>query len=315
MRTPSTIATLALLGACARQPVATVAATTPGPVAPTARVTPGPGFAASALPVGGPDVPAPPSALTSGSAMEDVFGPAGPIVIRGYPVDVGSGFAAVAVRGGFTPDGDELGVCYFDGGAENAHCKLVGRSGRARGFDVRAKDDGFSLDLRSPAGKQAAGLAPLMHRGDAAYDFWGPPLRGHWPFARDIVLHVAQVAGKKNGLAFPKLRVGGSVRGRAAVYPLEIQRPLQREVNDVHFIRPNVIALSPDGSELGIVVHSATMEYDATYTFHRVDVKAFVAHIYALSAKAARDANAQVDAKDLCALAVAADPRVAGCEP
>ncbi len=82
----------------------------------------------------------------------------------------------------------------------------------------------------------------------------------------------------------------------------------------IHFIRPNAVALSPDGRELGLVVHSATQEYDSTYTLHRLGVRAFAARVYALTAEDARRAGEVEAARELCALAAAADAEAAGGE-
>ncbi|MBL8739686.1 MAG: hypothetical protein JNK04_01290, partial [Myxococcales bacterium] len=73
--------------------------------------------------------------------------------------------------------------------------------------------------------------------------------------------------------------------------------------NQVHFIRPNYLGLSPDGSELGLIVHSAQMEYDSTYTIHRWPVKEIAAQIYAATAEAERAGGNTAEAARLCTLA------------
>ena len=66
------------------------------------------------------DIPMSPS--TSEPSNDSIFGPPGPIRIVGYPVNVGSGFAAVAHAAGFTSKGEQLGVCYINGGSDDATC-------------------------------------------------------------------------------------------------------------------------------------------------------------------------------------------------
>jgi hypothetical protein len=227
----------------------------------------------------------------------------GPVRIVGYPLRVGSGFAAVALAAGFTRDGAELGVCWTDGATEGAHCRLQDRAGIERTVDVPIESHPGKPDRIDP--KAAHGLPRLRHVGPAAYDFEAPPLVGTWPFGRDMVIHVVEEKGK--------LRVGGSVRGRPAVFPVEIQRP-PVDALEVRFIRPNAVAFSPDGRELGLVVHSATQEYDATYTFHRLPIRAFAARVHALSAADARRAGEADAARELCALATAIDPKAAAGE-
>ena len=48
------------------------------------------------------------------------------------------------------------------------------------------------------------------------------------------------------------------------------------------------MGLSPDGSELGLIVHSAQIEYDSTYTILRRPVEEIAAQIYAAAAEAVR---------------------------
>ncbi|MEZ4297607.1 MAG: hypothetical protein R3B70_21780 [Polyangiaceae bacterium] len=161
-------------------------------------------------------------------------------------------------------------------------------------------------------------MPALRYRGPAAYDYEAPPLTGTWAFGRDIVLHVAEVKGTSNGVATPRLRFGGSVQGRAAVFPIEIQRPPVDSVpSEIHFIRPNAVALSPDGQDLGLVVHSAVGEYDSTYTLHRIPARTLAARIYAMTAVNARSEGDLAASRSFCALAVAADAAAAraACEP
>lgn len=229
----------------------------------------------------------------------------GPLRIVGYPVRVGSGFAAVALNAGFTRDG-ALGVCWLGGGTDDAHCRFQDRAGRERRLEVPVESRPGKPDRIDP--KHLRGLPRLRYVGPAAYDFEGPPLAGTWPFGRDVVIHVVEKKGKT-----PSLRVGGSVRGRLPVFPVEIHRPPVDRLQ-IHFIRPNAVALSPDGRELGLVVHSATQEYDSTYTLHRLGVRAFAARVYALTAEDARRAGEVEAARELCALAAAADAEAAGGE-
>lgn len=223
----------------------------------------------------------------------------------GYPVLVGSGYAAVALAAGFTSDGESLGVCFSDGGREGATCRWQDRAGKEQKAYV-ATVAGTPERIRPASAMR--GLQRLRYVGPAAWDLQAPPLVGSWPFARDIVLHVIEVPGKAKGVAAPRLRLGGSVGGRKPVFPIEVKRPSSGgSPVDVRFIRPNAVALSPDGRELGLVVHSATGEYDATYTFHRSGVRALAARIYALTAAEARRAGEAQVSDALCALAVAAD--------
>ncbi|MEZ4309545.1 MAG: hypothetical protein R3F14_16025 [Polyangiaceae bacterium] len=246
-----------------------------------------------------------------------IFGAAAPIRIAGYPGLVGSGFAAVALAAGFTSDGAAVGVCFNSGGADTATCRFQDRAGAEQAIDVPMTFPPGEPERLDPP-SAARGMPMLRRVGPAAYDYEAPPLTGTWAFGRDIVLHVAEIKGESNGVAAPRLRFGGSVRGRAAVFPIEIQRPPVDSVpSDVHFIRPNAVALSPDGQDLGLVVHSAVGEYDSTYTLHRIPARTLAARIYAMTAGNARGAGDIAASRSLCALAVAADARAAAetCEP
>jgi hypothetical protein len=121
----------------------------------------------------------------------------------------------------------------------------------------------------SPAGLRAsAGLSDKLGRvregvrSDLRHDhvtntLYPPPLKGTWPFAKDIALSVTQSENKGGGSV---LRVGGSVTGQDAVYPVTIAE--QSKIAEVTFSGEwNAIVASPDDKEFSFVGHFFCMEW------------------------------------------------------
>jgi hypothetical protein len=249
-------------------------------------------------------------------AHDERFGKPSALRVHGYPVIVGSGMAAVAVRAGFTRDGETLGVCWSDGGSESLHCRFVDRREATRDLEIPfLYGKGVPMYAIDESNKDAMWLAEqavpkLVLEGPAAWDLRAPPIKGMWRFARDIELHLVEVKEDRKRGQEAELRVGGSVRGRDPVFPITIRRPIKPPPyeavppNAVHFIRPNYLGLSPDASELGLIVHSAQMEYDSTYTIHRWPVEEVAAQIYSATAEAVRAGGGPAEAARLCTLAL-----------
>lgn len=235
--------------------------------------------------------------LSSSSSSPPRARRSGPIAVRGYPTSVGSGFAAVALYGGFTRDGSELGVCWSDGGSDEMYCRFVDRLGVARTFSepfVYERNDlpQGSIDPLSEVAvwlerERIPRLQRMQGPDAAAWDLLAPPLTGSWSHP-EITLEVREippVTGRGGvELSPPRLDLGGRIEGVAeAVFPYSYSP--QPDPNPAHFVRLNVLALSPDGRELGIVTHAPRMEYDSSYAFARIPVAELAERVTALATR------------------------------
>ncbi|MFO0616355.1 MAG: hypothetical protein U0414_27435 [Polyangiaceae bacterium] len=198
----------------------------------------------------------------------------GPIVVNGYPTNVGSGFAAVATYAGFTRDGRELGLCWSDGASDEMHCRFEDRAGGARGFDAPLATQ-FTIASGEVATWLAAqGIRPFerMKGPDAAaWDSLPPPLVGEWKHP-EITLEVREtppvVAPGGVATTPPRLELGGSMPGRAPFFPYVFE-PADDPL-DAHYMQAVLLALSPDGTELGLITQSPRGEYDTSFVIRRI---------------------------------------------
>jgi hypothetical protein len=218
----------------------------------------------------------------------------GPIVVHGYPKNVGSDFAALAVYGGFTKDGKELGVCWDDGGSEELHCLFTDATGATRTFSEPFLNPRNTNDLIDPNSKIARWLVkqnvprlePMKGPDAAAWDVLAPPLEGRWGHP-EITIELREIdpTWSNDGmtqLKDPQLLIGGSVEGEAPVFPF-VYEPERGKEEAAHFVKLTVLALSPDGSELGIITQAPMMEFDSNFSIHRLPVEEFAARVTAKS--------------------------------
>ena len=250
------------------------------------------------------------------SSHDPLFGEPGPLRVRGYPTVFRDGMAALALRAGFTRDGQRLGVCWDDGGSESMSCRFVDRLGASNSFSIPfLYGKGVPMHAIDESDEHARWLAEqdvarLVLVGPEAWAFCSPPVSGAWRFARDLELHLLEVKGDERAGRQAELRVGGAVRGREPVFPITIRRPKVGDGDSpaggtpVHFVRPTFFGLSPDRSELGLIVHSSIQEGDSTNTVHRWPVEDVAAPIYAAAAEAARRGGDAATASELCSLAL-----------
>ena len=258
-----------------------------------------------ATPPAPPATSAPPAASASASQNASVGADAWPtalptptlpsrgaIKVTGYPTDLRTCLPDPAENAGFTKDGAELGYCMH---GMSTRCELVDRSGHTRFLSSQKSDD-------SPAGDPAkerdittfladSGL-PALARRDCTLR--PPPLSGTWAYA-DIVVNVARIDAsftkRPSGaddklLSQPLVRIGGAVDGEAPVHPLTYSAPHRvmtpATLGEIPFnvTELNALVLSPDGTELGIVVHANCMEWCDDFQIARVPAARFASLVY-----------------------------------
>jgi hypothetical protein len=237
--------------------------------------------------------PLPSDAVAPPQAAAVDFGPPGPIVVKGYPAPLqGVGMADHITHGGFTKDGTELGYCEPAGGRGGTVCAFEGKDGKtADTFDFGGPDD--------TTGKETRRVTAWLHEHGIVAVTKPPPLTGSWAFARDITLQVRSLGGE--------LDVGGSLSGEAPVFPIVV-RPPRNGGLEYQFTEADLIALSPDGSELGVIAHSFCMEYCDPKETARLPVTRFAARIYNDTAFVHHKQGDFAKSADLFAKATAANP-------
>jgi hypothetical protein len=235
--------------------------------------------------------PAPPSAWPR-ALPTPTLSPRGPIKVAGYPTELRTCLPDPAENAGFTRDGAELGYCVH---AMSTRCELVDRAGHTRLLTSRKSDDSPAPD---PAKDRAiaafvkdSGL-PALTRHDCTLR--PPLLTGTWAYP-DIAVNVARIdssftkgpSGSDDKLlSQPLVKVGGAVDGEAPVHPLTYSAPHRvmtpPTLGEIPFnvTELNALVLSPDGSELGIVVHANCMEWCDDFQVIRIPAARFASLVY-----------------------------------
>lgn len=237
---------------------------------------------------GGIGSPAPwPAALA-----KPVLPAPGPIKVTGYPTDVRTCLPDPAEHAGFTKDGEELGYC-----AQGmfTRCELVDRAGKTRSMSSQSKGDSPDGDPKKEreiaAFLKSSGI-PALKRGDCVLK--PPPLDGSWAYS-DITVNVINVdATYKKGSATaddtlisqPLVRIGGTVSGEPPTFPItyspphrKLSPPASGEI-PYNTTEVNALTLSPDGKEIGIVIHAYCMEWCDDYQVVRMPASRFASMVY-----------------------------------
>ncbi len=218
--------------------------------------------------------------------------PPGPIKTIGYPADVRTCLPDPATDAGFTRDGAELGYCMH---GMATVCELLDRSGHKRSL-TSSRSDGMpgpdsAQDKVIAAFVKESGL-PTLARHDCMLR--PPPLTGTWAYP-DIVVHASRLdpsfakgptGNEDKLLSQPLVKLGGAALGEAPVYPLTYSPPhrplVPPSAGEIPFnvTELNALALSPDGTELGIVIHANCMEYCDDFQIVRMPVSRFASLVY-----------------------------------
>jgi hypothetical protein len=234
-----------------------------------------------------------------------------PIRVVGYPTPVRRCLPDPAQWAGFTNDG-AFGYC------ANVHMVLECETIDAKGKPV------FTESSASKGGAQPAFLSdPIAERRIHAWmktvgmpaieerdcNLYPPPATGTWAYG-EVTLHVASVEGNQDAGTPPAVRLGGAIDGEAPVFPMKIDGPSRQMHDDAYaLIDVNVLALSKDGAELGLVVHVTWGEYSDMLEVHRIRVDDLASRIYNDTGYAAYKRGDLTRAASLFARAHAADAK------
>lgn len=258
----------------------------------------------------GPD--ASPASEASLPAVD--FGPPGPIRATGYPVRIRSGANDPAHHVGFTADGRSFGYCYTDGGLGATHCAFVDDAGAKRTMSTVKEAEAGNVGgpkLREINAWLADNRVPAVT--ERGLETTGPALAGTWRYARDIQLHITSIAGEtdksEKAVRQPALRVGGVVDGYPPVHPFTLTTKDGVGTLKVFYgVVPNGVALSPDGSEIGVLAAWYGMEYAGAFTTLRVSADAFAARVYDATGLRLHERGDYEGAQKLFLKATFADP-------
>jgi len=188
----------------------------------------------------------------------------------------------------------ELGYCAK---AMGSRCELVDRNGKTRAMASQTSmregngpqdlvNDRLIADFLKDSG------LPRLAQGDCTLR--PPPLAGTWAHP-DIVVNVLRLeASFKKGptpvedkvASQPLVRVGGAVDGEPPVYPLTYSAPHRvmtpPTLGEIPYnvTELNALVLSPDGTELGVVVHANCMEWCDDFQVARMPAARFASLVY-----------------------------------
>ena len=304
------LALFAFMSACtppaatSRDPVAKAPAVPSSPLVASATAPPAP-------PLPTADAPTPADPWPAALGVPTMPAP-GTISVDGYPTRITKCLPDPADHAGFTPDGEEFGYCSH---GMSWRCELVGRDGKRRSETSAATSDSPAEDpakARTLETWMGAHL-PALAVGNCTVT--PARLAGTWDYP-DITLHVSTVGGIVDGdrvRSQPFVRIGGSVGGAGAVFPvtesaphIPLSAPAAGEIA-YHVAELNELALSPDGKELGWVVHSYCGEWCDDFRVVRTTTAHFAALVYNDTGYAAYRGGDLAKAADLFARAAYVD--------
>jgi hypothetical protein len=198
--------------------------------------------------------------------------------VVGYPASIATGMNDPADVVGFTNDGSEYGYCATIGARDPAMtmCETIQRDGTKK---VRSTDDESGQYSKARATSldawiKASGMATIPPNGSPTKRL-ARPVTGNWAFT-DITVRLAVAGdGVKTSAV---LQVGGAVNGEPPVYPVTLSA--KAGTAPFHTVWTNDLALSPDGTEIGIVGGFFCMEWCDDFVVYRNRVGAFASLVY-----------------------------------
>ena len=216
---------------------------------------------------------APTAASHSAARPNDLFGERGPLDVVPKTPPLEMGMMDHAFAAGWAATGATLGQCHA---GMVTSCTFVPVDGKAEVLSVVPDDP-----TRTQKEKALKGRAKAMGIGSVA---------GEWAYARDLEVTWQVILGSQ--VTKPPvpgiLKVGARVRGQKNTSFAIVLSEKSTGYHDR--IHPEAIALSPDGTYLGVVAHAFSGEYGDTFPMASVPVARLAAQAYSaagLSEKAA----------------------------
>jgi hypothetical protein len=224
----------------------------------------------------------------------------GPVAVVPPVAPFERGMMDHAEKYGWSADGTELGYCSVNGGVEIFWCELASRAGQRERFDDGSATEKGRVD-------------PARHRAlDArvAALGLGVPRGVTWRYG-DIEVTWAVTPGRQEPLPpIPGvLRVGGRIKGESSVFHVALSDASNGSYHDR--IHPEMIALSQDGSYLGVIAHAYAGEYSDSFPTAIVPVGELAAHVYNDTGLAHHKRGDYVRAAELFKRAAFANPTFA----
>lgn len=242
------------------------------------------------------------------------FGPPGPMVVRGYPSPLDVSMSDAASFYGWTRAGTfsycAFDVCCAENQSSCTELQSDGKETRISAFD--AKDVRGALK-RLRAFVKDEQLTEVK-RGKE-FQMLPEPLVGTWDFARDLVIQVGEIGpntspdGATGSAA--SLRLGGSYRGEptAWVWSLPVSKLCREYPGACMEAAANGMAISPDGTELGLVVYERFPSHGSMHTAYRFVLRELAARIYNATALRHHEKKDYLVAAELFGAAVRANPK------
>jgi hypothetical protein len=236
--------------------------------------------------------------------------PFGPLLVVGYPHNILNGMNDPAEWVGWTTDGAQFGYCEQGSGrsADDTFCLFQGRDGT---FEKRTSDDAHGNTSSANARAIEAWLRDngIQRMGRTSEVSLTPPaLKATWAFP-DITLTVARIDTTQTVGAF--VRVGGSVDSEPPVFPLTLGDPFERPGLPANFAVMNGMAVSPNGTELGMVAHFFSCEWCDSFLPRRITLARLASQIYNDAGFRHHQKKEWMRAAELFARATGADPSAA----
>jgi hypothetical protein len=173
-------------------------------------------------------------------------------------------------------------------------CELLDRDGHmsfesAAGNDMPF-DEAKDKKLRAWIAKDGPPALPVSM--ESGCEVRPPPVTGSWSWG-EITLHVRIREARQDAQPPVPSRVllGGAVDGEDPVFPVALDAPsrhISPEDDAYGTVEVNLLALSQDGEELGIVTHVNRSEYATDFDVRRLRTSELASKIYRATADAAR---------------------------
>ncbi len=235
----------------------------------------------------------------------------GPIVVKGYPHNIRNGMNDVARHVGFSSDSSVYAWCQTGGGRPTTRCEILARDGTTKKMEAAPGEiDPSGRPIPSELARKkeidrflADHAIPELPAKDPMTTL-PPPVVGSWVFT-DITIDVARIAA--SGSSPAHLKIGGAVGKEPPVHPITL-RSTEIPAAPPHFAALNSLAISPDGSDIGMLGHFFACEYCDSFVTKRMPVRAFASLVYNDTGYRLHQKKDFARAAELFVKAVNADP-------
>lgn len=265
------------------------------------------------------DGAAPKESATSVGLPTVDFGPAGALVLRGYPEPLSLGMIDYATYVGYAKDSSEVVSCGnmaagFESTPKGAElgdtCFFRTRTGKTEKVGLTETGPGVGVvgpKLGEKLGFLRDGTSHRLRSG-SGMDLNVPSVKTTWPYSKDVAIVLSKALRPDGGSV---LRIGGSVTGQEPVFPVTLAIASSSKDGPPYGGAWNAILVSPDNTELAFIGHFACMEWCNDELIERLTYGRIAGLVFNDTGFRAHQKKDFAASRDLFLKATWADPRAA----